>query len=43
MEFDSVRTQLEQLQTYQARNARGHNMYSSALGHFARYLREGAR
>lgn len=39
--FESIAIRLRNLPTYQERNERGHNMYSSALNKYAEYLQEG--
>ena len=40
-QFDDIATKIRNLRIYQERNARGHNMYNSALLKFAEYLAEG--
>lgn len=40
-QFDGIAAKIRTLHIYQERNARGHNMYSSALLKFAEYLGEG--
>ncbi|MCT8857522.1 HNH endonuclease [Shewanella xiamenensis] len=39
--FESIAIALRELQIYQERNDRGHNMYNSALNKYAEYLQEG--
>ncbi len=39
--FSQIASQIHSLPVFQARNARGHNMYSSALSKFSDYLSEG--